>query len=243
MSRIRSELSLDASFRLRRARPVVSSVLALVVAAAFARKDGTGGLFYFETAVIFGVVLVVMTVITGRNLMSDEPGAGPGLGFTLRALFTPRDALAPRRFTGRVIVREAVTDPRTAGRVGAYFHAEPSPREQPWSPLLRLVPRLHAYVTLPADSIRADAGVLDIVLADGRLARVVTDAVELLDRRRFALLESRHVVLREGDLVEVRGVAAFSELEGAYLFEGALASRVTLCLLERPRASAASATA
>lgn len=244
MARIRSERSLDATFRPRRARPfVVILLISGLVAAAITRGNVGSQLDFLQVGVTFVVMVLVMSAFAACNVTSDEPGAGPTVAFALGALLDSRETLAPRRFTGRVSVREAVEDPRTLGRVGAYFHAEPSPRERPWSNLLRLLPRLHAYLTLPSDAIRAGVGEIDVVLADGRVARIVTDAVELFDRRRVGLLESRHVVLREGDVVEVRGFAAYSEQEGAYLFEGARDSSVLVALRKRPPADSVSATA
>lgn len=136
-----------------------------------------------------------------------------------------------RAVRGRVEVITPVREPVLGADVGAYFVIDRSPRRSVWDlfwflGLARLL-RPHA---LPMDAYRTGLGEVEIVLDDGRRARIEGDDVLVVDRRRVRLRAKRRVVIEHGDRVEVRGVSDVESASGALVFR---TSQTQLALVAR----------
>ncbi len=152
-------------------------------------------------------------------------------------LSVARDDHTPRfvRVRGRAVVRREVRAATYGAGVGAYFEMTPSPSERPWSDVTAAFSRRWGGQP-PMFYTECGIGRLEVALEDGRRASIETDAFTLVDRRRFGFREALRTVVREGDLVEVRGIAHVRRTatnDVVFVFAGEHESMVRLAVLAR----------
>jgi hypothetical protein len=141
---------------------------------------------------------------------------------------------ARRTLRGRMRVLTPVLDPETGTEIAGYFIADASPRERWWSGLQRLLAHgALSFLSVPEHAIRSDLGEVFLELEDGRIARIDTEAVMIVDRRRVHFREPRRVVIHDGDLVDVDGACTFDEATSTFVYDGADDSFVEIALIAR----------
>jgi hypothetical protein len=217
-------------FRARRIRAPVASALLVFVWVVWLYRRCHGD----PTVLVLLIAGTLVALLMSADLRADVRRQARRALASIRMLFAPPHASRRRTMQGRVRLLSAVREPGSGTDVAAYWIAHPSPRERWYTPVLRLVfVRASPFYERPADMISTAVGHLVVDLEDGRHARLETAAVVLVDRRRVRWFERRRVIVRDGDRVELSGIAAFDEATRTYVFDGANDSVVRLALLGR----------